>query len=884
MNNKFATYAAGLMAGSFLAAPAFAQEAPAGDSEGVVDDNVIIVTATKRAQDVQDIPLAVTAVSPEQLESQGVVNVTNITQVSPSFSTSQAQNSSGTVVLRIRGVGTTSNNIGFESAVGIFVDGAYQSRPGVALSEFVDVERVEVLRGPQGTLFGRNTSAGALNITNKRPDLSEFGGFVNASYGNYDHISLQGAVNVPISQDTVALRVTGAYRERDGFIDLVDENGNKFDEGNDVDQWLVRGQIGWETDSGFRGRIIGDYSKSEGVCCSAVELLQSGIETAGLFGLVGLGPRGGMAGPDVATNPFDVSTAEKAADNRIATVDRSHVSDTDNWGFVAELEYPISDTIDIFYVGSYREYESTEGYDSDFSALDVFNIEPDGGTQIDTMTHELRLQGEAWGGRINWMVGGYYSDEEIDQTVVATLGQDYGELAGATFVAATAGITPPAGLFYSAAANGLVLDPANPLTFLSGGFDPAGASSTNRYTQDSTSWSIFTHNSIELVDNLELTLGLRWSDESKDGAFDQLAVNNNTCLGFLQNGIANLGTVAGAAGVPAAAIPDTVGALASTAFVFSCFPFVAPAIGNDQIPLPLPRTFDGKFKDDELIYTAKLGYDFGNVNAYASFTHGYKSGGFNLDTTAAAGGLDPRFASEEVDAYEVGMKGRFLDDAVTMNLALFYEEFSDFQVLEFTGAQFQTFNVPKAESKGFELETQIRPTYGLTINAGVTYVDASYPGDCGDADDAVRVQTLCGQPLTNAPEWVTILGATYRGEIGSNLGFFLNGQMRTESDRRTSTQAIAVPNAAAIAAAGGVDAAIAAAPPLPFDYQDGTMKVNLRAGVGDIDERWGIEAWVTNLTNEVTRGVTFNTVLRTGSRSAFTQEPRMYGVTLRGKF
>ena len=182
-----------------MTTPAYAQDATQ-EAESF-DENVIIVTATRRAQDVQDIPLAVTAVSPVQLERQGVVSVGQITNVSSSFSTSNAQLASGSVVLRIRGVGTTSNNIGFESAVGIFIDGAYQSRPGVALSEFVDVERVEVLRGPQGTLFGRNTSAGALNITNVRPDLNEFGGFANATYGNRDLYSVQGAVNVPLVQD-----------------------------------------------------------------------------------------------------------------------------------------------------------------------------------------------------------------------------------------------------------------------------------------------------------------------------------------------------------------------------------------------------------------------------------------------------------------------------------------------------------------------------------------------------------------------------------------------------------------------------------------------------------------------------------------------------------
>ncbi len=837
MSRKLTPLAAGLLATTFMAPPTYAQNAGASaQADDTIDDNVIIVTATRRAEDVQDIPIAVTAVSPAQLEKQGVVNVQEITQVSPSFSTSQAQNSSGTVVLRIRGVGTTSNNIGFESAVGVFVDGAYQSRAGIALSEFVDVERVEVLRGPQGTLFGRNTSAGALNITNKRPELGEFGGFVNATYGNFDHMNLQGAVNIPLTEDTVALRLTGAWRERDGFIDWVDAGGNKFGEGNDADQYLLRGQIGWETDSGLRGRLIGDYSKSEGVCCSAVEVLQSSVETAGAFSLVGLGPRGGMAGPDVALDPFDTASAQKATDNQIASINTPHFNNTDQWGVTAEVEYPLSDVIDMIYIGSYRKYESAESYDSDFSAIDIFDVAPGGGTEIKTMTHELRLQGDA--GRLQWMIGGYYSDETIDQEVNFRLGNDYDGLVGALF--------------------GGAFGPA-PLALLSGGVDASVVTATNAYSQDSKSWSIFTHNTFEITDDLSLTLGARWSDESKDGSFTQPAINNPLCPAIL-------GSI-GAGKVP--------GSLVNTVFVLGCFPFVAPAVGTDANPFPLPRTFDGKFKDDELIYTAKLGYDFGDLNTYASFTHGYKAGGFNLDSTAAAGGADPRFASEEVDAWEIGMKGRFMDGAITANLALFHQEFSNFQVLEFTGAQFQTFNVPTAVSQGFELETQIRPTDGLSINAGLTYVDAEYPSDCADSSDALRVQNLCGNSLTNAPKIVAIMGATYDGEIGDSLSFFLNGQIRTESDRRTSTQARGVPTTAAD---------LGNTPLSPFDVQDSNVKINLRAGIGSIDESWTLEGWVTNLTNEVTRGVTFNTVLRGSSRSAFTQQPRMYGMTVRTKF
>lgn len=834
MNRKFASYAAGLLVGTSLATPAFAQDEDAPARAPAVDDNVIIVTATRRAEDVQDIPIAVTAVSPAQLERQGVVNVQEITQVSPSFSTSNAQLASGSVVLRIRGVGTTSNNIGFESAVGIFIDGAYQSRPGVALAEFVDVERVEVLRGPQGTLFGRNTSAGALNITNRRPDLNDFGGFANATYGNRDLISVQGAVNAPIIQDTLGVRLTGAYRERDGYYTLVNRDGQEIGESNAADQYLLRGQVGWETEGGIRGRIIADYAKSDAPFGAALEVLQSPVETGGAFAAVGLGQRGGMAGPVVATNPFDTIAAQSAADSRIATVNFEPVTDVKNWGVTGEIEIPLGANADLIYVGSYREFDSFEAYDSDFSGLDVFSVTGNQ-TDIQTMTHELRLQGDAWGGRLSWLIGGYYSDEDIEQAVSFELGAEYDALVGALF----GGAAGPA-----------------PLQLFSGGVSPAGTTNTNLYSQSSTSWSIFTHNTLEITDSLDFTVGLRWSDESKDGAFAQGNNSNQICPAILAS--------IGAGAVPAPLITPVFGT--------GCFAFTAPADLPAAAVFPLPRTFSDEFKDDELIYTVKLGYEFAApINVYASFTHGYKSGGFNLDSTAAAGGADPRFLSEEVDAYEIGMKARLLDNALVLNLAAFREEFTNFQVLEFTGAQFQTFNVPKANTQGIELESTIRPNDNFTFNLGVTYTDAKYPDDCAGDQTAVNVLALCGISLTNAPEFVGILGGLYEREIGNDFRFFMNSQIRMESDRRTSTQAFDPANLAAMI-------------PVPFDQQDGNVKINARIGFGDIDEAWTIEAWGTNLTNEITRGVTFNTVLRSGSRSAFIQEPRSYGLTVRTKF
>ena len=303
---------------------------------------------------------------------------------------------------------------------------------------------------------------------------------------------------------------------------------------------------------------------------------------------------------------------------------------------------------------------------------------------------------------------------------------------------------------------------------------------------------------------------------------------------------------------------------------------MAPADLPEGAVFPLPRTFDEEFKDDELIYTAKVGYKIApSVSTYASFTHGYKSGGFNLDSTAASGGADPSFLSEEVDAYEIGFKSKLLDNRLTLNVAGFIQNFDNFQVLEFTGAQFTTFNVPKANSTGIEIEAVARPTDGLTLNGALTLLDASYPDDCaeGVSDDVrtdvpINVTSLCGNSLTNAPDAVGILGASYEGSLTDNFDYFVNAQLRYESDRRTSTQAVVLATQAAN----------------PFDIQEANTKINARLGIKNADDGYALELWATNLTNERTRGVTFNTVFRSGSRSAFIQEPRMYGVTARKTF
>jgi iron complex outermembrane recepter protein len=845
MSRKYALYAAGLMACSALSTPVFAQDQEEADARSARDDNVIIVTATRRAQDVQDIPIAVTAVSQEQLDKQNVFNIQQVSQVATSFTATNAQVASGSVVLRVRGIGTTSNNIGFESAVGIFIDGVYQSRPGVALSEMVDLERVEVLRGPQGTLFGRNTSAGALNITTARPDVSEFGGFVNGMYGNFNHFNLQGAINAPIVQDKLAVRLTGAYRSRDGFLTIVDGDGDRIGETNTVDQFVVRGQLGWDLDNGMRGRIIGDYSESRNSCCGAAELYQSPQSRAG-FQALGLAPNAGNGQPFVATSRFDQAGFERVTNNRVISANFAPTALIKNYGITADLEFPVTDSSDLIIVGGWRKFESREVYDSDFTALDIFNVDAE--LDLETYTLEVRYQGEAFGGRLNYMIGGFYSDEQIDQNLNFALGRDFDLNFGALL--------------------GGALGPA-PLGFVTGGLNPANVTNNNRFRQSAQSYALFTHNTFEITDGLEFTAGARYAWERKQGDFTQPANNNPVCPAVLNQ----LGFIGG---LNPALVPAFVGV--------GCFGFAAPADLPQAAGLPLPRTFDVDFRDEELIWTVNLNYAVTpNVNVYAGFTHGFKAGGINLDTTAAVGGNDPVFQSEIVDSYEIGLKSRFLDDAVTLNIAAFHMDITNFQVLEFTGAAFETFNVPRAKTTGVEIESLIRPNRELTFNLGLTALNARYPDNCAGDNMTTTVNALCGFTLTNAPQLIAIFGATWEKEISRSTDFFINGQVRLESDQRTSTQAI---NNLAV----GSVADLPNAPRMVADIQDGKAFVNMRGGFRFADGKYAIEGWVTNLTNEVVRGVTFNTVLRgsaasdTSSRSAFLLPPREYGVTLRARF
>jgi outer membrane receptor protein involved in Fe transport len=855
-----------------LVSPAFAQD---NDNETRFVEDIIIVEATRRASDVQDVPIAVTAITPVQLERQGIVNIADLASVTPGFNLQSSQTATQGTSMRIRGVGTTGNNIGLESAVGVFIDGVYQSRPGVALGELVDIEAVEMLRGPQGTLFGRNVTAGLLNIRTKAPEFGEFGGFLNATYGNYDLMNLQGAINIPAS-DTLAFRVTGALRQRDGFMKSTVVPGG---ESQDRDRFLIRGQALWEPTDMTSLRLIAEYQDVDELCCAAVTLSSSpNLSDATRDRIF----------PEIGFDALD--------DLRFNSEEFQNYSDTT--ALSAELNHDFgaaTGTLILSYnnfdAGSVQQ-EFNGGLQYTTGGITIPQQDRIAVDLIDTYTAELRFQGEAMDNRLDWLVGAYYADEKIIEDFALGLGPDYSALVGeANFGGALGPALGGSFLSLYAGAGAFIqqLSAGNPNPV----FAPLSADgqyARNYFEQDAQSFSVFTHNIFAVSDTVDLTLGLRYVDDTKDGSYEQLAVGGGSCLAaatFLATAsAAGAGdpAAAGALGALTAAVgPSTVGLLTNPALIggggfLNCFPFAAPAVGAFAPSAFsafgfLPEEYDLNFSDDELIYTAKLSWEpTADLLFFGGFTHGYKAGGFNLDASAGAGGADPRFASETIDAWEIGMKSTLADGRIRFNVTGFLQEMDDFQVLEFTGTRFQTFNVQDVTSKGVELELNGRLSEFVFINSGVTYTDAAYGEDCDNNGQIVEALGLCGAQLTNAPKWSSVLGVTYDGDLGSSdWGLLMNLNMSYQSRRRTSTRPLVVSNGVITGQT-------------PFDDQDASMKINARIGFTLPNDQVSVEFWGLNLTDEITRGITFNTPLQGDSRSAFPDAPRQYGVTLRTQF
>jgi iron complex outermembrane recepter protein len=910
------------------AAPAFAQdtqsatsvtETASPEATEATNSGDIIVTATRRSEALSDVPIAVSAVTQESLQNSGANDIRALNQLAPSLlvsSTGSEANGSA----RIRGIGTVGDNPGLESSVAVFIDGVYRSRSGIGLNELGEIDRVEVLRGPQGTLFGRNASAGLIHIISKKPSF-DFGGMAELSYGNYDFMRAQGAITGPLTE-TIAGRIEGVYVKRDGFY-RDPANGTRI---NDRDRYFLRGQLLFEPNEDLTFRLIGDYTKRDEKCCAAVYLNRninglignlnepaSPILQPGTGGTTGIPARVNDSGNNIINVLRDLGQPLSRFQNaysRIVSVTpgRSYAGETEDYGVSLEANWNFGPAT-LTSITGYRDYSSSQGSDTDYSTVDILYRAPNGlsGRSFKTFSQELRLQGSLFDDRLDWLIGAFYADEDLTATDNLRFGAQYGRFATCRLVSG-GGLAA----FYSPGSPGCLAPAARALP-LFGAATPVILAGIDRldsvndrgstqdvYFQNSRNYAFFTHNIFHVTDNLDVTLGLRYTNERK--RFRATFGNDNTACPAQQ-----------AALVPFLTNP-ALAAVAGGLIGLTCQ-------GNSTSELN-GVTINDRRTEDEFTGTAVVSWKPNDdLLFYGSYSRGYKAGGFNLDRSALKSPILPfaatpggaqglvgnlQFDPEINDAYELGAK--YSSGPLSLNVAIFRQQFENFQLNTFNGTVFlvQTVNGcttdlagadrdlspttgrcdPKnvsygVRSQGVEVEAALRPSRDVNVSLGLTYADTKYRGDLvgninGDPlDPALRV--LPGNNLSNAPELVVTGSFAWTPDIGdSGLSglFYVDGRMT--GDFNTGSDLF------------------------PQKAEEGFTVINARVGLRGRDELWAVELFAQNLFNTNYAQVAFNSPFQAGAStaafsdpqfpggrqifSAFLAEPRTYGITLRSRF
>ncbi len=809
-----------------------AQAAKKSDKEEPTTLGSVIVTAQKREERMQDVPIIVNALPQQLLQDTGVHDIKDMQTLVPGLTVTSTQSEAQTTI-RIRGIGTVGDNAGLESSVGVVIDGVYRPRNGVGFGDLGELERIEVLKGPQSTVFGKNTSAGVVNVITRHPDFetSLQGEF---TYGNYGAFGVAGAFNSAMG-DNAAFRIYASRRKRDGFTSVVTGAGprTETDDGNQ-DFHSVRMQLLVEPTDNWKLLLIADQTVREEDCCVGVTT-DRGPTAAIVNALAGGEGVIPVADPGRRVAYSNRSTAQHIKDQGV-----SLQSTTDlDWAGGATFTS----------ITSWREWDAINGLDFDFSTADILYRNPkenESFTGFRTFTSEYRLTGST--DHVDWLVGAFFSHEDLDRKESYRIGQAYEPYLS---IALLSRINPALGGLPNAA------------TFLSDasgqpyGTAFAGYGAQDAYQQTAKSTALFTNNTWHATDSLDLTMGLRYTKEDK--TLDSVYSNPNGspgCAAMLGNPsqvVAALMARGLTLAQASAATPQVIG--------FGCLPW-ANALHNG-------RNTHQERTEKEWSGTLKAAFRWNeHVMTYLSGARGYKAGGFNLDRVQSSNGLssgtagiipvnDTSFPGEFVDSYELGTKTTWAGGNLLLNASLFHQTYSDFQLNSFLGTSFVVRSIPKVVSQGIDTEILWQSDNGLSFQGGVTYADTKYGDDpLPDADLAA----LPGSTASFAPKWSATGSVTYEWDFSSALQGRFNLGAKYSSSYNTGSD---------------LD---------PQKEQSAYTLLNARFSLGPQDGNWSVELWGQNLTNKTYKQVGFDAPLQTGSWNAFLGAPRTYGATLRLRY
>lgn len=727
-----------------LANPAIAQEQTEEEQEEADEGfgiQTITVTARRVEEDLQTTPVTVSAYNSEALEARGILDTSELGNFSPNVTldtTSQFSGASSTLQGFIRGIGQIDFAINTDPGVGIYVDDVYIARTVGAVTELYDIAQVEVLKGPQGTLFGRNSIGGAINVTTERPD-DTFSGRGSISYGRFNYVGIDGVVNLPIASNLFS-SVAFSSNQQDGFqqrlvfdgpgaenliplgaSNVSDTNGL---DGGGLDNQTVRGKLLWEASPRFESTLSIDFSRIRDAAPPGTLIALAGSEEAAAFGVDADGlVNGALSGlfnactvesaipagalpPVCGLTGFASVNSDADPNNNIPTFNGQFItgdidttfatganfSNIDSFGISNVSKFEVTDTLEVKSILAYRELNASFGRDIDGSPLDIdqtsFIIDQD------QFSAELQVNGSAVEDRLKFTLGAFYFEENAFQLDQVPLGGGLLNIFGSN-------------------------------------------------TQDTRAFALFGEANFEVTDRLSVFGGIRWTDERKELQLDQ----QNTTPFF---GIVFAGAVDADGDTP---FPRT------------------NADGTPNVNFLGPEELQvANFSD--VSFRAGINYKVNDdVFTYFTFSQGFKSGGFTTRLTApfnpafdgvvGLGGLDSiLFQPETSDNYEIGIKADLFDRKARVNLAAFWNEYEDIQIIVQRGITPANENAGDARIRGIEAEVEFYPTRGLALVGSAGYLDAEYR-----FVDPLAAPVTIDDALPNTPEFNFSTAATYQTPI-----------------------------------------------------------------------------------------------------------------------
>lgn len=809
----------------------------AGTAQAEIEE--ITVTANKREQLLQDVPLTVSVTSAETIQQSSIVDLIDLQTAVPSLRVSQLQSSAQTN-FTIRGFGNGANNPGIEPAVLVLIDGVPRSRSSSSLADLPNLERVEVLSGPQSTLFGKNASAGVISITTKAPE-GEMGGLIETTLGNYGTQIVKGTMTGPIS-DNVAYRLSASSNESDGY------GTNLFDNSalNNRDRSAIRGQISWDVSEDLSVRVIADSDKIDEACCVTGPLRQGPATQAS----------------NVLANPLVLAADASPWDYQLyMNADESPYNRLDNEGLSVHLDYDLGFAT-LTSITADRTTEMQSNFDADFSgALLLRENKLD--YDFDTLTQEIRLSSNDESD-VQWSVGAFYAEEDTSTKRTVMYGPEIAPYANIMLNALAETSLPALASALQSGVLGSTYTSVSADDFFLGGSgnddndngvidqnERAGGSLKEDFEMSSKTLSLFANVDLALADNWSASLGL---NKTKDEKYVTSDVVVEDVFASIPWELIN---------------PELAG--------FKFFPpFTAyPENGRD-------------FDSDDLTHTFRLTHDYGeNTKVYASHSTGFKPISVNLSvnaTTPDTRAADPEFSEN----FEIGVKHSH--DSGYINAALFNQNIEGFQSNTFVGTGFQLVNAGDQRHQGLEIDIKQQLSDNWALGLSAININAEYEsfvnGPCETVtesivvfpsiacDEGKRTKDLSGTKPAGISDWSANLNTTYSFNVSDAVSSFLRLEYVYESEVAVvdNVPAVRSPFADVSGIADNIPAVRS------------TKNFNMSIGFNHAPSGVEVMLWGRNLTNHQSLLSAFPTSAAPGSFGGYPTAPKTYGLTARAIF